>query len=72
MNDNTLPGAAPLVDDLLKGAEQISKFIGENVWRTYHLLETQVIPAGKQGNYWIASKQALREHYERLTRGQAT
>ena len=72
MNEATLPIATPLADDLLKGADQISEFIGENLWRTYHLLENQVIPAGKQGNYCIASKRALREHYERLTRGQTT
>jgi hypothetical protein len=59
----------PLNADLLRGADAISRFTGENIRRVFYLLETRQLPAGKQGNTWLASKSALREHYHRLTSG---
>lgn len=36
---------------------------------TVYLLERRYIPAGKLSTSWIASKKALRSHYEGITRG---
>jgi hypothetical protein len=57
----------PVASDLLRGVRAISKEIGENERRTYYLLENKIIPAGKQGLFWMASRRGLREHYARLT-----
>ena len=68
------PAAAdpvPLADDLLRGCVQIAEFLGESERRTFYLLQTGQIPAGKVGTVWIASKTALRSHFWRLTRAQA-
>ena len=61
----------PLADDLLRGCAKIAQFLGESERRTFYLLQTGQIPAGKVGAVWIASKSALRSHFWRLTRAQA-
>jgi len=53
--------------DRLRGVPRIAAFIGETERRTYYLLDKQLIPAGKQGAIWIASRAALRAHYDKLT-----
>ncbi|HEX2525291.1 MAG TPA: hypothetical protein VHL31_03190 [Geminicoccus sp.] len=58
-------------DDLLQGAEAIAAFVGEPRRRTIYLLEKGLLPAGKLGTRWVASKQRLTEFYARLTVGQA-
>jgi hypothetical protein len=63
--------APTIAEDILRGVSAIAKFIGENEARTFRLCATQLIPVGKQGNSYVASKQALRAHYVRLTSGQA-
>jgi hypothetical protein len=60
-----------LGSDLLRGAGPISEFIEEPLRRTFYLLENKQIPAGKLGNTWIASKTKLRDHFRRLTGGDA-
>jgi hypothetical protein len=60
-----------LSDDRLEGAAAIAAFWGGSLRQTFHLLETGQLPAGKIGSKWIASKSALREHYAKLTRGEA-
>lgn len=57
--------------DKLRGIPKISEYIGENERRTYYLCERRLIPCGKEGTSWIASKRALKEHYARLTSGDA-
>jgi hypothetical protein len=57
--------------DVLRGVPKIAKFIGESERRTYYLLENKLLPAGKQGAAWVASRSRLRAHYERLTGGDA-
>jgi hypothetical protein len=59
----------PLADDLLRGCVRIAEFLGESERRTFYLLQTRQIPAGKIGTVWIASKSALRSHFWRLTQG---
>jgi hypothetical protein len=58
-------------EDVLRGVSEIGAFIGEDDRRTYYLLEKKIIPAGKEGNLWRASKRRLRRHYDRLTAGGA-
>jgi hypothetical protein len=56
-----------LGNDILSGVPEIAAFIGETVRRTYYLLEKGLIPAGKLGSVWVASKRKLRGHYDDLT-----
>jgi hypothetical protein len=63
MSDDTL------VSDTLRGVSEIAQFTGEAERRTYYLLEHGIIPGGKMGAQWIASKTKLREHYARITAG---
>ena len=58
-----------LADDDLDGANAIADFIGQPRRRTIYLLECGYIPAGKIGSRWTASKQKIRDHYERVTAG---
>jgi hypothetical protein len=62
-------GDAPLdiAADRLSGAKAIAAFLGITPRRAVVLLERGVLPAGKEGRTWIASRQALREHYRQLT-----
>ena len=53
--------------DRLSGAKAIATFLGITPRRAVYLLETRQVPAGKEGRIWVASKQAMREHYRRLT-----
>ena len=57
--------------DILKGVPKIAHFTGEPKRRVYYLLEHKLIPAGKLGAIWIASKTKLREHYARIASGGA-
>jgi len=59
-----------LAGDKLKGADRIAAFIDEPVRRTFNLLEQGLLPAGKQGREWLASKRALLQHYRRVTSGE--
>ena len=62
-------GDGPLADDLLRGVKPIAEFIGEKERRTFYLLERRYVPAGKIGAAWVASKRALRAHFEKITAG---
>jgi hypothetical protein len=53
--------------DMLRGARSIADFIGYDLKSTYARLSKGQIPAGKEGELWIASKAVLRAHYARLT-----
>jgi hypothetical protein len=52
-----------LADDLLRGAAQISAFIGLDLRQTFHALQQGHIPATKEGKTWVGSKSRLRKHY---------
>jgi hypothetical protein len=64
-------GADSLADDLLRGAEAIGDFINEPVRRVFYLAERKLLPIGRLGGGLIASKAALRQRYDQLTRGAA-
>jgi hypothetical protein len=61
----------PLAEDRLVGAKAIAKFRNEPVRRTNYLLDKRAIPAGKEGNTWVASKRALIAQHVKLTGGEA-
>jgi hypothetical protein len=63
----TIISGDSLADDLLRGVKPIAEFIGENDRRTFYLCERGYIPAGKCGSQWVASKRALRAHFDRIT-----
>jgi hypothetical protein len=69
INTTEVVPSAPFADDFLRGVRLIAEFIDEPERRTYYLLESGYLPAGKLGNVWLASKRRLRAHYERLTQG---
>jgi hypothetical protein len=56
-----------VADDLLWGVEAIAKEIGQPVRQVYWRLENGRLPAGKDGQIWVASRQALRKFYQQLT-----
>jgi hypothetical protein len=53
--------------DKLRGVPAIASYIGETERRTYYLLDRKLIPAGKEGSLWLASKAALTAHYNEIT-----
>ena len=57
-------------EDVLSGAKAIAEFIGENERRTIYLLERGMLPAGKLGQRWVASKRTLDRHFAELTSGE--
>jgi hypothetical protein len=69
-NAAAMPAAETIANDKLTGAVAIAEFIGEKPRRTFHLLSSGLLPAGKLGGEWIASRKALRERYSTLTSGQ--
>lgn len=56
-----------LKDDLLRGVKAIAAFINEEERSTYHKLASGLLPGGKEGAVWVASRRVLREHYARIT-----
>jgi hypothetical protein len=56
-------------DDKIRGIRAISEFYRRIT--APHILprERKLIPIGKEGASWIASKKRLREHYARITGG---
>jgi hypothetical protein len=56
-------------EDLLRGVPAIAEYIGETERKTYYQCEKGLIPVGKLGATWIASKTKLRRHYDQLTDG---
>ena len=55
-----------IADDLLRGVKNIADFIGDDERSTNHKLAKGHLPGGKEGQQWIASKTALRNHYEKI------
>jgi hypothetical protein len=67
MQMTTNTNDSSIAEDKISGVKNIAREINESERRTYYLLERRLIPAGKLGNTWIASRSALRKHYEDLT-----
>jgi hypothetical protein len=60
-----------IADDKLRGVPAIAEFRGDTIRRTYYLCEKGLIPVGKEGNHYVASKRRLKAHHEALTSGEA-
>jgi len=60
-----------VADDILKGLTAIADELGVTLRQAHYALTEGRIPAGKDGNTWVASRKLLREHYRRLAAGQA-
>jgi hypothetical protein len=61
-----------IASDRLQGISAIAKFIDESERRTHYLLSKGLIPCGKRGGRWEASKRAILADYERVTGGKAS
>ena len=70
-NDPNLDHTPSLRDDILCGVKAIAGYTGNSERRTVYLLERGLLPAGKVGALWIASKAKLRCHYDAITGGRA-
>jgi hypothetical protein len=66
MEHNT---AEAVADDALEGVEAIARYLGLASRRTTYLLERGLLPAGKLGTRWVASKKRLSRHYAELADG---
>jgi hypothetical protein len=60
-----------LAGDKLRGVAAIAAFLGESRRRAQYLCEKRLIPVGKEGAIYVASKRTLRAHYEYITSGEA-
>jgi hypothetical protein len=69
--ESCLPEDISLSDDLLRGVKAIARFIGESERRTYYLCERAYLPCGRVGSTLVASKRALRAHFQKITSGVA-
>ena len=57
--------------DMLWGAESIAEFLGIRKRAALWKLERGLIPAGKNGRVWVASKRKLVRHFSDVTSGEA-
>ncbi len=53
--------------DLLWGVRAIAADINQPERKTVYMLERGLLPGGKVGARWVASKSAIAEHFRRLT-----
>jgi hypothetical protein len=60
-----------IANDRLDGAKAIGDFLGEDEKKIYYWAERKLIPIGRIGSMLVGSKKVLKEHYERITRGEA-
>ncbi|WP_439925298.1 hypothetical protein [Nitrobacter sp. JJSN] len=58
-----------LENDLVWGVSAIAREINQTSRQTHYMLERGLLPGGQQGQRWVASRKALREHFEKLTSG---
>jgi hypothetical protein len=58
-----------LADDLLIGAREIGAYIGRSPPSAYRMASTGVIPCGRVGALYVASKKTLDRHFAELTSG---
>jgi hypothetical protein len=61
-----------VAEDVLWGVKAIAKEVGQPERQVYYKLERGLLPAGKSGDTWVASRQALRAHFKELTAARQT
>jgi hypothetical protein len=59
------------VDDLIWGVGSIAAVINQSPRQAHYALTKGLLPAGKIGDKWVASKAALREHFGKIASGSA-
>jgi hypothetical protein len=58
-----------IADDRLAGVRAIAKFRGEPERRTRYLLDRGLIPHGREGEIFVASKRTLLQQWRQITSG---
>ena len=70
-NTNTAAelAASDLGNDLLWGVAAIAKHLNREERRVSYQLDRGMLPAGKQGRLWVASKKKLAQYFSNVTSG---
>ena len=71
MSDYPVTNETTPADDVLYGVSAIAAFVGRPDHKVYYDLKRGLLPAGRWGQQWIASKARLREHFANVTSGAA-
>jgi hypothetical protein len=71
MPDNPVIDQTTPADDLLFGVPAISAFVGRNERQVRYDIRRKLIPAGKWGEQYVASKARLRALFADITSGRA-
>jgi hypothetical protein len=58
-----------LAEDLLVGAREVGLYIGRSPSAAHRLMATGMIPCGRVGQLYVASKRTLDRHFAELTAG---
>jgi hypothetical protein len=62
-----MPKVDKLEGDLVWGIKGIAAAIGQSRNATYYMLSRGLLPAGQQGERWVASKRELKAYFAQLT-----
>jgi hypothetical protein len=54
-------------DDLVWGIKSIAAAINQSPRQAHYMLTNGQLPAGQQGEKWVASRTALKAHFAKLT-----
>ena len=68
---DTDSAAADVGNDRLRGVKKIAEFLNEDARRVAYLVETGILPVGREGAAIVASKARLRAYHHKLTSGEA-
>jgi hypothetical protein len=56
-------------DDLVWGIKNIAAAINQSPRQAHYMLTNGQLPAGQQGEKWVASRAALKAHFAKLIQG---
>ncbi len=59
--------AETIETDLIWGVKAIAAAINQTPRQTHYQLQEGLLPGGQQGDRWVASRRALREHFAKIT-----
>jgi hypothetical protein len=60
-----------LCDDLIWGAEAIAAEINQKPRQIYYQVKNGLLPVGQVGDKLVASRKALKQHFEMIISGKA-
>jgi hypothetical protein len=52
-----------LASDILRGCPAIAEYIGLPERQTFYILQRKLLPAWKEGKFWVSTKSRLKRHY---------